>query len=135
MLTVEYDRIVDRIFRFNENVVKATPPAGSPALLLFGDEREWLAMALREEVSEFKDAEDLTGQIDALVDLCIFAIGGLARMGLTREQAQACFEAVLNANDRKAAGKKATRDVGDVKDAVKPEGWVGPEETIRRIVE
>ena len=123
--------IVDRIFTFNEDVVGVDTPEVTG---LGGFNREWLRTALEEEAKEFYEAETIADQVDALVDSMIFAIGGLRRMGLTRGQAKACIQAVLDANDQKAAGRKASRDFG-VPDAIKPEGWVGPEARIKEILE
>ena len=121
-----------RVFQFNREVVQL----GNRALsMLTGDERAWLEKVLHEEATEFAVGDDLVEQVDALIDSVVFAIGGLARLGLTEEQAIACFNAVMDANFEKKAGQKAGRVFGSVQDAIKPEGWVGPEERIRQILE
>ena len=76
----------------------------------------------------------MVDQVDALVDTVIFALGGLARLGLTEEQAEACFNAVMDANFEKKRGTKESRAVEGVADAIKPEGWVGPEQRIKAIL-
>lgn len=120
-----------RVFLFNEVVVKIAPRPLKP---LKPDEKDWLVMALREEATELADSTNLVDQVDALIDSIIFATGGLYRLGLTEEQALQCFHAVMDANFEKKAGQKPTRVVGDVADAVKPAGWVGPEERIGGIL-
>lgn len=132
--------IVERVFDFNEQVVGVDPPGIRP---LDPAEAGWLSSALKEEADELTDAsyggddpsgeeEMVVDQIDACLDAAIFAIGGLARMGLTREQAEACFHAIMDANFEKKAGVKPGRE--GAKDAVKPEGWVGPEARIKEII-
>jgi predicted HAD superfamily Cof-like phosphohydrolase len=71
--------------------------------------------------------------VDALLDAAYFAIGGLARAGLTVEQAIECFLAVQDANMTKKKGVNARRDTGAV-DAVKPVDFVPPERRIYEII-
>lgn len=92
--------------------------------------KEWLIKALEEELQEFREANTPEDSVDALIDLIIFACGGLYRAGLTPDQAKACFTAVSDANDAKKAGVKQNRAVEGVADAVKPTGWVDPKNTI-----
>lgn len=151
--------IIESIFRFNKEIVGIND-RDLPRPLAMG-EAEWLSKAIREEGFELLDItreaaqrkrqaqvlnlpeippiDTLAGQVDACVDAAIFAVGGLARLGLTEEQAFKCFEAVMGCNFAKKAGTKAERktvneDGRDVPDAVKPEEWVGPEEKIKEII-
>lgn len=120
--TSELD-IIQRVFEFNHmiNARKSeTPGHLDPAT------REWLLKALEEELQEFREADTPEDLVDALIDLVIFACGGLYRAGLNLDQAKACFAAVLDANDAKKAGVKQNRAVTGVADAVKPPGWVDP---------
>lgn len=121
-----------RIFDFNQNVLGIDPRLPMP---LVNNEKTWLAGCIREESEEFGAAEDIVDQVDALVDAIVFATGGLYRLGLTAEQAEACVAAVMDANFEKKAGQKAGRVFDGVVDAVKPTGWVGPENRIRAILE
>lgn len=123
--------MIDNVFRFNRDVIGIRPRRQAR---LDGDEREWMLKALSEEVIEFEDAINIVDQVDALLDLVIFALGGLYRMGLTEEQARQCFEHIMMKNYQKKAGQKAERATGDVADAVKPEGWVGPEAGLAKIL-
>ena len=123
--------MIFNIFRFNKEVVGIEPrplAAFSPA------EKEWMVKVLMEEATELRDeSPGIVDQVDALVDSVVFAIGGLYRLGLTSEQAQACIDAVMEANFSKKAGKLA-RSIEGVPDALKPEGWVGPEARIAKIL-
>lgn len=129
--------IVDAVFTFNEQVVRVEDRPLNP---LTADQRKWLTKALREEAKEFDDAEVLTlerdmivCQVDSLIDSIYFAIGGLKKMGLTREQTVACFFAVHDANMTKRRGARAKRD-NFAEDAVKSDDWVGPEARIEKIL-
>lgn len=113
-----------RVLGFDRPKVAKFPPG----------EKKWLLSALREECQEFEDAPTLVDEVDALIDTVIFALGGLYRLGLSEQQAHHCIEAVMEANSRKKAGQKASRAVDGVTDAVKPEGWVGPEARIQEII-
>lgn len=137
---------VASVFRFNRDVVGIDRPHIQP---LCDTEAGWLQGALIEESSELIEASILyddkgepfdnpdpeaivIGQVDACVDAAIFAIGGLARLGLTEEQATRCLHAVMTANFEKKAGVKPGRT--GAQDAIKPEGWVGPEARIKEIL-
>ena len=98
-------------------------------------EKDWLLSALNEEITEFEDAPSIVDEIDGLLDLVYFAIGGCVRMGLTAEQIEECFQAIHHANMAKKMGVKESRPQdGSIADAVKPIGWQPPEQAIERIV-
>ena len=125
-VTLDLD-IVWRVFKFNHMIgagKSKTPGQIDPPT------KEWLTKALEEELQEFREANTPEDSVDALIDLIIFACGGLYRAGLTPDQAKACFTAVLDANDAKKAGVKQNRAVAGVTDAVKPTGWVDPKNTV-----
>lgn len=119
--------LVWRVFKFNRMIGagKSETPGQIDPLT-----KEWLIKALEEELQEFREASTPEDSVDALIDLIIFACGGLYRAGLAPDQAEACFLAVLDANDAKKAGVKQNRAVAGVADAVKPTGWVDPKNTI-----
>lgn len=123
--------VIDRVFTFNELIVKIKKDR---IQLLQGDELTWLMRVLAEETDELRVAQTTTDQVDALIDLTIFALGGLYRLGLSNQQAIDCFNAVMDANMEKRAGQKVGRVIGEVADAIKPEGWVGPEQRIAEIL-
>lgn len=92
---------------------------------------------LQEELDEFEEAHgkrDFIKQVDALVDLKYFVDGVLYKMGLTAEQIVAVSHAVHVANMTKVRGHNAKRGDGVAVDAVKPEGWVSPEDRISAIL-
>lgn len=93
---------------------------------------------LNEEVDEFIEGHtegDIIKSIDSIVDLMYFAVGVLYKMGLDAEQIGAVCKAVHDANMEKKLGVVAKRGDGSAADAVKPEGWVGPEERIATILD
>lgn len=86
---------------------------------------------LEEELEELELAHaerDLVGVADALADLVYVAIGTAHMMGIDFEQV---FKAVHAANMQKLRGITKR---GMVYDAIKPEGWVGPESKIEAIL-
>lgn len=143
--------LVDLVFRFNREVVKI---GDRPLYPLPLSETRWLRGALEEEAGELEEALDppsrlegsgasviddpeiareaLIAQVDACGDAVIFALGGLARLGLTEKQATLCLLAIIAANFDKKAGVKPGRE--GAADAIKPKGWVGPEARIRQIL-
>lgn len=114
--------MTDLTARFATDVV-ALPIPDNPTRL--DDVRkQWASGALSEELCEFMDAETLEDEVDALVDLSYFAMGRLVEMGVSP---RAVFEEVHEANMRKERGELSKRPGSLGHDAVKPEGWFGPE--------
>lgn len=123
--------VFESVYVFNHDVVGiGERKLGS----LTTGELGWLTTCLQEEAIELQDSVQLVDQVDALCDSIIFTIGGFARAGLSPEQAEKCIMTVMAANFEKKAGQKAGRVVEGVADAVKPEGWVGPEFRIADIL-
>jgi len=86
---------------------------------------------LEEELEELEIAHakrDLVGVADALADLVYVAVGTAHMMGIDFDQV---FKAVHAANMQKLRGITKR---GMVYDAIKPEGWVGPESKIESIL-
>lgn len=75
-----------------------------------------------------------TRSVDACIDAAYFALGAMARAGLTEAQAIACFGAVHDANMTKKLGVVERRGNGSVPDAVKPADFVPPDEAIYEIL-
>lgn len=124
--------MIEEICTFNSEALNINPDG---LQRLKGNDRSWLVTALKEELTEFEDSETLVDDVDALLDLCYFAIGGLYRAGLTPEQIRGSFEVIHNANMAKKIGVKENREGFDgVTDAVKPEGWVSPEQKIYELI-
>lgn len=82
---------------------------------------------IQEEVDEFKEAydnNDAEEMVDALIDICVFAIGTLDLMDV--DQGEAWHE-VLEANMNKSVGIKEGRpNPLGLPDLIKPEGWCTP---------
>jgi predicted HAD superfamily Cof-like phosphohydrolase len=126
------DNIVSDIFDFNEQVIELAEVIELNPLS--GKQQAWLDTFVHEELDEFNEAyatQDIVGMVDAVCDLIYGTMGTLKKMGLTREQATACFKAVHEANMNKKRGNKGR---GSDEDAIKPEGFVPPEEVIGGIL-
>ena len=79
---------------------------------------------LQEELNEMKDAETAEDVVDALIDLCVVAIGTLDAFDVHAHQA---WDVVHKANMAKEVGIKASRpNPLGLPDLIKPEGWVAP---------
>jgi hypothetical protein len=123
--------MIPRVFEFNSQVV-GIPIRALEALP--SEEKRWLIGVLMEEAKELEEAASLPDMVDALIDSVVFAIGGLYRLGLTPDQAEACFHAVMDANFQKRSGQKPGRSFEGVADAVKPPGWKDPKFLINEIL-
>lgn len=79
---------------------------------------------LEEELNEMKDAESADDVVDALIDLCVVAIGTLDAFDCNAYEA---WDRVHTANMAKEVGVKASRpNPLGLPDLIKPEGWVAP---------
>lgn len=126
---------IDQVVEFSQRVLKIEQ---RPVGMLQQNEFEFSMKCLQEELDEFEEAfknGDLIGCIDAIVDLKYFAVGVLYKMGLSPDMQKACCTAVHSANMEKKLGVVAKRAVEGAADAVKPEGWVSPEERIIEILD
>jgi predicted HAD superfamily Cof-like phosphohydrolase len=82
---------------------------------------------LQEELDEMKNATSAEDVVDALIDLCVVAIGTLDAYGVDANQA---WDEVLKANLNKEVGiKKSRPNPLGLPDLIKPPGWVGPDHT------
>ena len=82
---------------------------------------------LQEELNEMKNAESAEDVVDALIDLCVVAIGTLDAYNV---DANAAWDEVLQANLNKEVGVKESRpNPLGLPDLIKPKGWVGPDHT------
>ena len=105
-------------------------PADSPTLV---SEEYVVARAnfMDEEIREFVDAAmggDMVGVADALADVIYVAVGTALSMGIPLDKV---WDVVHAANMKKVKGMTKR---GIANDAVKPEGWVGPERAIAAIL-
>jgi predicted HAD superfamily Cof-like phosphohydrolase len=125
---------VEAVVEFNHKLLGIEPRAIAP---MSDNEVKHLMKALREEVEELGDGhaqEDVIECVDALVDIMYWSIGGLHKLGLTPEQILACCQIVHEQNMEKKQGKVASRAQEGVPDAVKPQGWVSPQERMGKLL-
>lgn len=125
----------EQVIEFNHQILKIEPVNLGP---MSENMSEHLIKSLREEAREFEDGhlqQDFIKQIDSIVDGLYFGFGGLYKMGLTPDQVERIFSAVHNCNMTKKKGQVASRATEGVPDAVKPTGWIPPEEEIARILD
>jgi len=79
---------------------------------------------LEEEFNELKTARSAEDVVDALIDLCVVAIGTLDSFGVDTAKA---WNRVHNANMKKEVGIKESRpNPLGLPDLVKPKGWRAP---------
>jgi predicted HAD superfamily Cof-like phosphohydrolase len=79
---------------------------------------------LKEELRELEEAKSADDFVDALVDLCVVAIGTMDAFGV---DARAAWRAVHGANMAKQPGVKPGRpNPLGLPDLVKPAGWTAP---------
>lgn len=92
---------------------------------LTSEEKAFRIVALREEITEYEDTDELVDEYDALIDLMVFTVGTFERQGFPL---QLGFEAVMKRNMMKElAGSNENSKRGFKRDLVKPIGWTGPE--------
>lgn len=85
---------------------------------------EFRVRFLEEELTELKTATNADDVVDALIDLCVVAIGTLDGFGVDSHKA---WDAVLIANMNKEVGIKESRpNPLGLPDLIKPTGWVAP---------
>lgn len=90
-------------------------------------EKDFRVRCLEEEIKEYHEAETKADELDALVDLVVFALGTAERQGMLGVFEEA-FERVMKANMVKQVGKNEKRDNFAI-DLIKPEGWTAPDLT------
>ena len=85
---------------------------------------EFRVAFLQEELDEMKSATNADDVVDALIDLCVVAIGTLDAFDVESDEA---WNRVHNANMAKEVGIKASRpNPLGLPDLIKPEGWTAP---------
>lgn len=79
---------------------------------------------LQEELDEMKNAKNADDVVDALIDLCVVAIGTLDAFDVDSDLA---WDRVHEKNMQKEPGIKASRpNPLGLPDLIKPEGWTAP---------
>lgn len=89
------------------------------------EEKTFRIMAMLEEVEEYACAETIDDELDAIIDLIVFALGTLERQGLF-PVAEEAFNRVMMANCNKELGPNTKRGSFSL-DLVKPKRWVAPQ--------
>lgn len=89
------------------------------------EEKKFRICAMQEELDEYKEASTKEDELDALVDLVVFALGTAERQGLIKVFEEA-FNRVMEANIKKEVGTNKKRGSFQL-DLVKPEGWTAPD--------
>jgi hypothetical protein len=85
---------------------------------------EFRANFLQEELDELKKADNADDVVDALIDLCVVAIGTLDAFNVDAYKA---WDEVLQANMKKEVGIKEGRpNPLGLPDLMKPAGWTAP---------
>jgi len=80
---------------------------------------------LQEELDEMKTATNGDDVVDALIDLCVVAIGTLDAFDIESDEA---WNRVHQKNMQKEVGIKASRpNPLGLPDLIKPEGWTPPD--------
>ena len=96
---------------------------GAPRHLSMSEE-QFRSVCLHEELREFDDAVTKADKFDALLDLMVFTIGTMLRMGFPVD---AGFQRVMAANMQKQVAMTASASKRDFElDLVKPADWVAP---------
>lgn len=127
--------MINEIFQFNNDCLQLSERPLNPLTFKEG-EFEFTKKAFLEEIQELTEGyeqQDVVKMVDSVLDLCYFAVGSLRRMGLSEEQAKACFLAIHHANMTKKKGANASRG-NFADDAVKPTDFVAPDEAIAHIL-
>jgi len=130
------NEFVTEVIQFNRNVIGVKD---HPICMLSKPEVTFTVKALEEEATELSEAYelgDMLGCVDALIDIQVFAIGAMYKMGLSHDKIVQCMAAVCEANAAKKGGTlNKERSQPGVTDAVKPADWVAPEERISQILD
>ena len=86
------------------------------------EERNFRITAMQEELDEYIVAGTAEDELDALVDLAVFTLGTIERMGHADNFDEA-YRRVMEKNMEKELGPNQKRNSFQL-DLVKPEGWV-----------
>ena len=88
---------------------------------------QFRANFIEEELTELYEAISVYNKediVDALIDIIVVSLGTLESFEVNIQEA---WNEVLRANLDKEIGVNPTRENnGDLPDAIKPEGWIGP---------
>ena len=85
------------------------------------EEKDFRTLAMIEEVNEYMNANTKADELDALIDVVVFALGTAERQGMLNVF-KTGYLRVMEANSKKEIGQNAKRNNFKI-DLVKPEGW------------
>ena len=95
-------------------------------LVEFSDrEKQFRIDAMQEELDEYKAASTKADELDAIIDLVVFALGTAERQGMLNVVKEA-FERVMAANMTKELGPNNKRGSFAI-DLVKPANFIAPD--------
>ncbi len=103
-------------------------PVSEQATRLSRERVELRVKWMSEEIEEFRKANNILDQLDAVTDLIYYAIGVFVEMGVDGSMV---FQFVHEANMAKVSPGEKPRYNPDGK-VMKPENWTSPREKIRR---
>lgn len=89
------------------------------------EEKKFRIAAMQEELNEYEFSNRKEDELDALVDLVVFALGTAERQGMLDVFREA-YSRVMAANMTKELGPNDKRGSFEL-DLVKPEDWVAPD--------
>lgn len=118
-----------KVKKFNDEIVHLKTTE-----FLNKERKEWFRTVVNEELNEFMEAHDAidrVGMLDAIIDLIIFVMGRAQELGFTESEFERAFDIIMKCNMKKKPGNKGR---GSDEDAIKPPGWIGPEEKIKLIL-
>jgi hypothetical protein len=128
----------DLVYKFHSKYGLPNGMDNGNMLLEDNDLAKFRVTCLHEELQEFEDAlkaRDEVGMADALCDLIYFAYGTALFMGIPWMKFHGMFCMVQRANMNKVRCETADESKRhSAFDLRKPEGWVGPEESIAKIL-
>ncbi len=107
-----------------ERVIAMHKQFGVDKIKFSGAEMQHRIVQLLEEVGELRDSTTKADDLDALVDLIVFAFVVVDRMGFS-DVFEEAFNRVMDANCKKKPGANKKRGSFPI-DLVKPEGWKAP---------
>lgn len=88
---------------------------------LSNEEKQFYITALKEEIQEYEEAKLLEDELDAILDILVFAVGAMLRHGFPEK----AITEVVKANLKKEIGTNEKRNDFQL-DLIKPLGWEPP---------
>ncbi len=96
-------------------------------ILFTNEEKQFRIVSLKEELQEYIDSSKPEDELDALIDLMVFALGTVYRQGY-HDIFDEAFRRVMDANCNKIVGPNEKRNSFSI-DLQKPDGWTAPDFT------